>query len=653
MKSFHPFPYDRFQKEAIAAIDGEESIFVSAPTGAGKTVIAEHVIADAITLHKRVVYTAPIKALSNQKYREFIKEYGESSVGILTGDVNINREAEILVMTTEIYRNTLLDENAVLQNIAWVIFDEVHYLDDPERGTVWEEAIIFSDPKTRLLCLSATVPNANEICAWMQDVLGRKVILVEENKRPVPLSFHYQTVNRIFDDFEAFKKCATEELQKRRAHPRRRGFGRPPEPITPNSLPRLLEHIKEEDGFPCLYFAFGRKLTEELASNTLSVLTLNKFERAEIESRFKELCEKYAVTNEPAIKKLQPLIRNGVAYHHAGMLPTAKEIVEQLFNEKRLKMIFATETFALGLNMPVRTVIFDNLRKYYPGGFDVLRTRDFFQMAGRAGRRGMDKEGHVYLRINPRQVRPEAVKSCVYGEAQPVLSQFNASYATLLNLYGEHGEAVLEIYPKTLNYFQASGRQRKIERRKFISRLNVLFKTHCLKDQKLTSKGEFARWFFGYELMMSALYENGFFDRCDVYTLGLALSTLVFEPKPGIPFIRKLPRRLSAVLREVENSYYEISLIENSNRIETPVLPPQPHLMKAVEMWLKNASFQTVVEASKLDEGEVVRYFRMIIQLARQLSLAPAISESLRETANKLRLLLDRDVIDAERQLRG
>lgn len=651
MKSFHPFPYDEFQKKAIRAIDGNASIFVSAPTGSGKTVIAEHVIADAVTLHQRVVYTAPIKALSNQKYREFIKTYGEASVGILTGDVNINRDAQIIVMTTEIYRNTLLDEENALKNVAWVIFDEVHYLDDPERGTVWEEAIIFSPKETRILALSATVPNAREICDWMENVLGRPMVLVEESKRPVPLSFYFQAQNKVFSDFQSFKNEAYQNLARRKHHFQR---GRRPAPeVTPNSLPRLLERLKAEDGFPCLYFAFGRKLTEELAANTISCFSLPKAEKEEIEKRFRELCERYGVTGEAAVKKLQPMIRNGVAFHHAGMLPTIKEIVEQLFNEKRLKMIFATETFALGLNMPVRTVIFDSLRKYYPGGFNVMRTRDFFQMAGRAGRRGMDDFGRVYMRIDPRRVRAEQVKECVFGAAQPVMSQFNASYATLLNLYDKHGEKILDIYPKTLNYYQASKRQRQKERQKFIFRLKVLQKCNCIRNESLTGKGRFACWFFGYELMMAELYQSGCFDRWNVYETGLALSTLVMEPKPGLPPVRHLPQRLMRIMREVDEVYSEIELIESSYRVDTPVPPPQTNLMKATELWLKSASFQDTVQASKLDEGELIRYFRMIIQLARQLAQAPGVSERIASNAEDLRRLMDRGVVDAERQLRG
>lgn len=653
MKSFHPFPYDDFQKKAISAIDGDSSIFVSAPTGAGKTVIAEHVIADAITLRQRVVYTAPIKALSNQKYREFVKAYGEDAVGILTGDVNINRDAQIIVMTTEIYRNTLLDEENTLRNVAWVIFDEVHYLDDQERGTVWEEAIIFSPKETRILALSATVPNAREICDWMEQILERPMTLVEETKRPVPLSFYFQAQNRIYDEFEAFKNEAYKNLSKpksRRFYPRSR---RPAPDVVPNSLPRLLEHLKKQDGFPCLYFAFGRRLTEELANSTVTCFSLPKEERQEIEKRFRELCQRYDVTDEPAVRKLQPMIRNGVAFHHAGMLPTIKEIVEQLFNEKRLKMIFATETFALGLNMPVRTVIFDCLRKYYPGGFNTMRTRDFFQMAGRAGRRGMDDFGRVYIRINPRQIKAEQVRQCVYGKAQPVLSQFNASYATLLNLYDKHGEKILDIYPKTLNYFQASKRQRQKERQKFINRLNVLRKCNCIRNEALTGKGRFACWFFGYELMMADLYQTGCFDRWDVYETGLALSTLVMEPKPGLPPVRHLPQRLGRILREVEEVYSLISFIESGNRVEIPVTPPQAALMKATEAWLKGSSFQDAVQASKLDEGELIRYFRMIIQLARQLGSAPGVSEKIAENAENLKRLMDRGVVDAERQLRG
>lgn len=650
MKSFHPFPYDEFQKKAIEAIEGNASIFVSAPTGSGKTVIAEHVIADAITLHQRVVYTAPIKALSNQKYREFVRQYGESSVGILTGDVNINRDAQIIVITTEIYRNTLLDEGSTISDVAWIIFDEVHYLDDAERGTVWEEAIIFTPKQTRILALSATVPNARELCDWMEQILDRPMVLVEETKRPVPLTFAFQAQNRFYTDFKDFKEDAYKDLKKPRRYFRGR---RPKDPVVPNSLPRLIERIKGEDGFPCLYFAFGRKLTEELAYNSLPNMQLSKVEKEEIEKRFSELCEKYAVQNEPTIKKLTPLVRNGLAYHHAGMLPTTKEIIEQLFNEKRLKMIFATETFALGLNMPVRTVIFDNIRKYYPGGFDVLKTRDFFQMAGRAGRRGMDDFGRVYLRINPRQVRAEQVKNCVYGEAQPVLSQFNASYATLLNLYDKHGEDVISIYPDTLNYFQASKRQRRIERQKFLDRLQVLKKTGCIRNDALTNKGRFACWFFGYELIMSELFMAGLLDRWDPVELGLALATLVYEAKPGAPPIRHLPNRLSRVLREVTKAYYQIEIVEGSYRIENPVRAPEPSLMKATELWLKNASFQDAVQASKIDEGELIRYFRMIIQLARQLTQAPNVSEKIVKTAEDLRRLMDRGVVDAERQLRS
>jgi superfamily II RNA helicase len=484
----------------------------------------------------------------------------------------------------------------------------------------------------------------------MEQILDRPMVLVEETKRPVPLTFAFQAQNRFYTDFKDFKEDAYKDLKKPRRYFRGR---RPKDPITPNSLPRLIERIKGEDGFPCLYFAFGRKLTEELAYNSLPNMQLSKMEKEEIEKRFSELCEKYAVQNEPTIKKLTPLVRNGLAYHHAGMLPTTKEIIEQLFNEKRLKMIFATETFALGLNMPVRTVIFDSIRKYYPGGFDVLKTRDFFQMAGRAGRRGMDDFGRVYLRINPRQVRADQVKNCVYGEAQPVLSQFNASYATLLNLYDKHGEDVISIYPSTLNYFQASKRQRRIERQKFLDRLQVLKKTGCIRNDALTNKGRFACWFFGYELIMSELFMAGLLDRWDPVELGLALATLVYEAKPGTPPIRHLPNRLSRVLREVTKAYYQIEIVEGSYRIENPVRAPEPSLMKATELWLKNANFQDTVQASKIDEGELIRYFRMIIQLARQLTQAPNVSEKIVKTAEDLRRLMDRGVVDAERQLRS
>ncbi|MCX7846540.1 MAG: DEAD/DEAH box helicase [bacterium] len=648
MRNLHEFAYDRFQREAIEAVQGEESVLVAAPTGAGKTVIADHVILQALEQQRPVIYTAPIKALSNQKYREFSARYGDL-VGIVTGDVAINPRAPVRIMTTEIYRNTLLDEPDQIEDVAWVIFDEVHYLDDEERGTVWEEAILLTPLRTRILCLSATVPNIEEIAGWMEEVLGRRTKVIVETKRPVPLHLRFQCQGRIVERW----KEARELLHVARVRGMRwRGRGVHVHGA-PNRLSELIKYIRGQDGLPCIYFAFGRRRTEELAEEVLGYLFLPAEQHAVVERRFEELCRRFDVLREPSAQRLRPLIRHGVAYHHAGMLPTLKEVVEQLFTARLLQLIFTTETFALGINMPARSVVFDSLRKYYPSGLEALRPREFQQMAGRAGRRGLDTEGFVYVRLTPGQNRPEEVQHTLFAGSAPVVSQFNASYATLLNLYELHGEQVVELYPKTLHYYQASKRRRREALERFIHRLDVLKESGCIRQGELTVRGDFARWMFGYELYLSELFERGLLDRFSAHELAFALSCLVYEPRRGVPQPRQIPAQFGWVVRELERTHRVIAALEDRHDIEPVAPPPHPQLGGALDVWLKGGGFERAVEVSAVDEGELVRYFRMIIQLLRQLAQAPHTSDKLRGSAREARELIDRGVVDAERQLRA
>ncbi len=642
----HDFPYDAYQREAIAAVAGTTSLLVAAPTGAGKTVIADYVIADALARQRPVIYTAPIKALSNQKYRDFPSQYGDL-VGIVTGDVAINARAPLRIMTTEIYRNTLLDQPDQIEDAAWVIFDEVHYLDDEERGTVWEESLMLTPPRTRMLCLSATVPNVAELAAWMEQVLERPTTVVIETKRPVPLQFRYQCQGEIFTRWKDVKEQGYRHFRGGRYE---RGLERH---VIPNRLSQLVKVIRTQDELPCIYFAFGRRRTEELADEVLGYTFLSPAQQLDIERRYRLLCERYGVLHEPSARRLLTFIRHGVAYHHAGMLPTLKEIVEQLFNAKLIPLIFTTETFALGINMPARTVVFDSLRKYYATGFGPLRPRDFYQMAGRAGRRGMDTEGFVYVRLVPSQVKLDEVQYSLFGQPEPVISQFNASYATILNLYERYGERVLELYPRTLHCFQASKQQRKRARQRFLDRLDVLKDAGCIRHEKLTSKGNFARWMFGYELYLAHLFEQGLLDRFSQHELAFALSCLVFEPRPNAQFARGVPHQFGWVARALSRTFHAIHAIEDAHDIDPGAPPPKPQLGSAIEVWIKGGDFSDAVEACGVDEGELVRYLRMVIQLLRQLQQAPFTSDKLRTTARDARIMLDRGVVDAERQLRA
>ncbi|MBU1124434.1 MAG: DEAD/DEAH box helicase, partial [Candidatus Omnitrophica bacterium] len=399
------FKYDPFQQQSIDYINQGHSVIVSAPTGAGKTAIAEHVITTCLQNKVGVIYTAPIKALSNQKFRDFQGQFGDE-VGILTGDVSINPAATVLIMTTEIFRNKLLDEVESLEKYSWIIFDEIHYLDNPERGTVWEESLIFLPGHMKLLGLSATIPNIKQFAGWIESIHKKPVETVIENKRPVPLHFFFQCHNEIVDKLTRLKRMR---------------YGKP------NKLSLLVQYLRTQEALPAIYFVFGRRRAEDLAQELLCFNFLNAAEKKQITSLYDSLCERFGLQQEKSAQYLYPLIQRGIAYHHAGMLPTLKEAIERLFTSRLIKVIFTTETFALGINMPSRTVIFDELRKFYGRYVRNLKTRDFYQMAGRAGRRGIDTEGFVYCRVNPHRIQPEDIQKIIYGPPEQVRSQFNTS----------------------------------------------------------------------------------------------------------------------------------------------------------------------------------------------------------------------------------
>ncbi|MDP3767542.1 MAG: DEAD/DEAH box helicase, partial [Dehalococcoidia bacterium] len=390
--------------------------------------------------HGRVIYTAPIKALSNQKFRDFTARHPEQ-VGIMTGDVTINPTAPLVIMTTEIYRNTLLEDAERLSRYGWIIFDEIHYLDDPERGTVWEEAILFTPPHVNLLALSATIPNVEELAQWIRSVHQRPVEVIEETQRSVPLSVLFQCQNTILDSVEALKRegyrGADDSHHLRGRHgARHRDLGHP------NRLERLVRELRERERLPCIFFTFGRRRAEELAWELSEFPLLLDEERAPLRAFYDELCARFQLTHDRTAEALGRLVDRGVGFHHAGMLPTMKEVMERCFTSRRMKLIVTTETFALGVNMPARSVILDTVKKRGDSGFELLRRRAFLQVAGRAGRRGMDEAGFVYLRINPQHVAYPEVLRLLQGTPEPVHSRFNTTYATLLNLYRRHGRGL-------------------------------------------------------------------------------------------------------------------------------------------------------------------------------------------------------------------
>ncbi len=437
---------------------------------------------------------------------------------------------------------------------------------------------------------------------------------------------------------------------------RRRGW-QPPR-ARPNRLHDILRHLIDEDQLPAIYFAFGRKRTAMLAWEVAHFDLLRETERRQVRTLYDELLTRYDLAGDQTAEEIRPLIEQGIAYHHAGMLPTLKEVIERLFTSRLIKLIFTTETFALGINMPARTVVFDELEKFYGTGFKPLTTRDFFQMAGRAGRRGMDPEGFAYCRIHPNDIPFPEVERILYGKPEPVRSQLNATYATLLNLYKTLGHRLLEIYPRSFHFFQSSKRKRDEGLDLLKNKLALLQEMGYITDQGttetqgiLTVKGEFAASVFGFELLLTEMYTDGALEQLDEAKLNVFLAGLIFEPRKNDEAPR-LGKDHGELLKLTQHYHRMIHKWECNFRITPHTKPPYFHLARPIEAWTQGKDFEKICQLTSEDEGSLVRYIRMVIQLLREIANAPHASEGLKSKARRARDLIDRDVVDAEKQLR-
>ncbi|MCK4993525.1 MAG: DEAD/DEAH box helicase [Candidatus Omnitrophica bacterium] len=637
--------YDTFQKKAISSTECGNSVIVCAPTGAGKTAIAEHVIKKCIENNEGVIYTSPIKSLSNQKFRDFGHIYGKH-IGILTGDVSINANAPVLIMTTEIFRNTLFENPSRLKNMSWIIFDEVHYIDDYERGTVWEESIIFCPPHMRILALSATIPNSNQIANWARSIHKHPIETVIEKKRPVPLHHLFQSHNRIFSSINQLRKNVY--LGKNHKSSRwEKHKKRPPS----NKVLDFLKNLNETDKTPIIYFSFSRKRCAELAFEANCINFVNPDEKQKLTSMFKGLLEKFDLKNEASALKLWPLIENGIAYHHAGLLPSLKEVIEQLFTSRLIKLIFTTETFALGINMPAKTVVFDELRKFHGTHYGPLQCRDYYQMAGRAGRRGIDSEGFVYSRINPHRIEFNQVKNIIFSDPEPINSQFNLSYASLLHLYAKWQEKLYNVYPQSLHYFQSKKKTRKNALALLETKIAILKEMNYISKHKLSYKGIFASRVYGYELLLTELFATGVLESLSCVELNIVLVSLCFEPRKNQMDVA-LPLDILAIQDKVLPLIKGIRTKERRHRIRPFSKKPYFNLGIAIKNWSQGMTLALAKAETGADEGEIVRYFRMVIQILKQLRAIPFINPQFKDRINESLRMVNRDEVDAEKQLR-
>ncbi|MDQ1484837.1 MAG: ATP-dependent helicase HelY [Actinomycetota bacterium] len=452
-QALYDFPLDDFQLEACRALEDGHGVLVAAPTGSGKTLVGEFAVHLALAEGRKCFYTTPIKALSNQKYADLVRRYGADAVGLLTGDNTINGDAAVVVMTTEVLRNMLYASSPTLRGLGYVVMDEVHYLADRFRGGVWEEVIIHLSESVRLVSLSATVSNAEEFADWLVTVRGETKVIVEEH-RPIPLWQHMLVAGRMYDLFigdthelkvnpELLRAVSEQERRGRSMeHGRNHGRDRRPRRHDTPSRVDVIERLDAEGLLPAITFIFSRAGCDGAVVQCVrSNLRLNTpSEAAEVRALVEERTT--AVPDEDlhvlGYHEWLEGLERGVAAHHAGMLPTFKEVVEELFTRGLVKAVFATETLALGINMPARTVVLERLVKWNGEAHADITPGEYTQLTGRAGRRGIDVEGHAVVLWTP-GLDPAAVAGLASTRTYPLRSSFRPSYNMAVNLVGQVG----------------------------------------------------------------------------------------------------------------------------------------------------------------------------------------------------------------------
>ncbi|NQU98446.1 DEAD/DEAH box helicase [Candidatus Woesearchaeota archaeon] len=614
---FKSFVLDKFQEDSINAIQNGFSVLVSAPTGSGKTLIADFIIDKFLNENSRIIYTAPIKALSNQKYKEFTDSYGEGNIGLITGDLVINPEAQILIMTTEVYRNMAIVKDHTLDSVAYAIFDEIHYISDLERGYVWEESIIFSPDHVKFLFLSATIPNSKEFASWVGSIKSTSVKIIVDDVRPVPLE-------RKFFDSE-FGLCSLDEIKKKKEldnipdyNSLMKGRHRTARVRKPDfrDLIAILDNK-----LPCIYFVFSRVKTMEYAA-TLAYKNqyLSREEQKQAisiaSSEFNKLNKE--ILSLKTTLKLRECIPKGVAFHNAGILPELKHIVEKLFSKGLIKVLFATETFAVGINMPAKTVCFDSLRKYSDSGFRYLTSKEYFQISGRAGRRGIDKKGLSVAMIFRPSAELGRIKQFTTKDVLPLQSQFKITYNTILNMINQHTpEENKKIL--TMNFFTyqklkgaTSNRLLGSIKARFTKASNLLTGLGYIQDNKLTELGLFTTKIFGNELEVSQMFKGDL--ELDEYSILLLLASLEYEGKKETIFQKTFENANTRKLYKQIQSNSVLRRGDWPRNIDklTAIIHPLYHGKKFTEI-LKNTN---------LLEGDLIRILMRLMDKLEQIGKA-------------------------------
>lgn len=600
---------DKFQEDSIKSIDNNHSVVVSAPTGSGKTLIADYIINKYIKKGVKVIYTAPIKALSNQKYKEFSEEYGKEAVGLLTGDVSINPQGDVVIMTTEVYRNMALTKDAMIDTVSYVVFDEIHFINDIERGYIWEESIIFSKPNVRFLCLSATIPNAEEFASWIKSIKKHNVDTIKHDKRNVPLykKFYDSELGiTTLEDIRDVKDIPDYNyIKSRRRKPR----------IRPPNHVELLKEIK--DKVPCFFFNFSRQGCQDCAMELARARIFPHDSNIGLIIRDKLRGAPPEIGNLKSTRILRQTLPNGVGFHHAGLLPIIKELVEDLFSKGLIKVLYTTETFAVGINMPAKTVCFKSLRKFDGANFRFLNSKEYFQIAGRAGRRGIDKEGFVYSMVDRRDFDYQKLKRITGADIEPIKSQFRLSVNTILNLIKAHTKEEIEIILKMSFYTYQRG-SKAVIKNVFINTSKKLVKLGYVKDGKLTSKGEFSSKIYADEILTGEIFATNFYKGLTEYQFLLIIASLSYEPRERTEFFKKYP---SSSLNELKKK------IRNSEEVKNKRFNHLDSLTALIHPLFQGKNVFEIMKNTNFLEGDVIRFFRQMLDRFSQIREAAEVED--------------------------
>ena len=537
------FELDRFQREAFEALEEGASVLVSAPTGSGKTAVADYAVALALDAGTKAFYTTPLKALSNQKLSELQSAYGEERVGLLTGDTSIRAGAPVVVMTTEVLRNMIYAGSELLRGLGTVILDEVHFLQDPYRGSVWEEVIILAPPGVSFVCLSATVSNAEELGSWITERRGLTRVVIERS-RPIALRSHVAVADartRRVDLVEVTRDGALSEAGSRLdERSKRQRALRGPRNRGQMASPRrteLVEALSENDMLPAIVFIFSRKACDDAVRHCVEdgVRLVSGRERVEIRRRCEELTQGISDGDLEALGdgSWASSLEAGVAAHHAGMVPAFRRTVESCFAEGLLKVVFATETLALGINMPARSVVVERLQKVRAGGRAVLDAGDFAQLTGRAGRRGLDSVGHAVVPWRSGLLASDVARLAT-SPAPDLHSSFRSTYNLAVNLVRRYpAEKVHYVVDRSFAQFLDKGHHAALSGR--LDRVIELLAGWGYVDitpWRLTERGEtLARVFHECDLLVAECLACGLLDGVEAPALAALVSGFCFEAR--------------------------------------------------------------------------------------------------------------------------